>query len=155
MNPDTHCAAHAGSAWNPTTIGVASTHPICPAANVSKSRTRAQYDADVRRLLTRAEEQGYTAEAIPNGAWARTYPTVLQLDTAHAQQLAKLCADLCKRHGIPMMFQSGAPRSLAKSPEWRGVCCHHDVSTNGKWDCLPWLPVLRDAFVAAGFEVQP
>lgn len=153
IDPDTHRAGHAGSKWNSRYIGVASSQPIAPGFRVGGTKTRADYDAAVETILERARDRKYETEVIENGAWARTYPTVLRMDPVHARQIAALCAAMCERHGIPRRVHAGMKPSCLAADGFAGVCFHHQVSTNGKWDCLPWMPELIEAFESRNFEV--
>ena len=152
--PTTHRAAHAGAPWNDHYIGIASAQPIYPGWSLKGDRTRAEYDRRMAAVQKRWAGRGETLRIVDYPR-QRSTPTVFALDPGHAQQLVRLCAAECERHGIPKrVYVTDRPGAFVGTlPE--GVIFHHQASSKGKWDCIPWLPVFEVAFAAAGFEVVP
>ena len=166
VDPDTHRAAHAGAGWNERYIGVASAHPIWPGFSVNgvKDRhddtgevlsrfTREDYDAAMERWAKVWQAKGYGTQVEPYKGNGRLTPSVFSLDKEHARELVELTAWLCERHNIPKTFYASARPSGLSAQRPQGVCCHHNISRSGKWDCIPWLPTLRAEFAAAGFAI--
>lgn len=151
VDPSRHRGAHAGSPWNRSYIGIASAQPIYPGRGVDGRFTLENYRTRLEAICAAWRAKGYDIGLIDYPS--RSTPLVLSLDAEHAEQLVRLCSDLCERHGIRrQVFLTPKHSALSKeSPE--GVVFHHQISTNGKWDCIPWLPVFRQAFTAAGFTI--
>ena len=149
----TQRGAHAGAPWNSHYIGIASAQPIYPGFSVSDTRPLATYRTKLEQIRDRLRKDGYQVDTVPYHQ--RSTPFVLTLDRQHADDIVSLCAILCAEHGIPKrVFVTDKPGAFVGTlPE--GVIFHHQASAKGKWDCIPWLPVIEVAFAAAGFEVVP
>lgn len=125
-DPVHYRGAHAGAPWNDHYIGICIANPITPGATAD------------RRIAAR----GLSVERIPyNGK------EVYSLDPTIAAAVAELCATLCDQFSIPFVFHD-SPACDITAPDFRGIACHHNVSAR-KWDCIPWLPVLREAISRA------
>lgn len=151
LDPARVRAAHAGSPWNGSYIGVASAQPIYPGRTVSGSYTLDRYRARIEEVCATWRAKGYDIRVVPYAS--RNCPLVLTLDRQHASELVDLCARLCEQHGIPRRVYLTARPSALAGERPAGVVFHHQISRNGKWDCIPWLDTFREAFGAEGFEL--
>lgn len=149
IDPAVGKAAHAGSNWNNTTIGVSIAQTVYPGFSAAKDP--AKYQRELERHKNLLIKQGYDVELVP---YEGNYPNVISLDQNLADAVAKHVGDLCEQFDIPKIFHTGLSKATVKPGKLRGVCCHHHVSAT-KWDCIPWMNELTFAFDQAGFTFLP